>query len=296
MRLSDIYFKHKNELPSIGFNEKQQEVFDEQEKRYYHNLDLQNACFNDKTILLESFIESEDVALKYQIQGQLYPMIHYRIDKLLKSSFKGVSEDKIIHFFFHCIRLGKLFLPKEKLFPLYKKALIEALYLINEENYLVYNLKKEALYLLFGFKKGDETDKILNTPYANYSSMLSYIKLCDNYTSYPNMRKKRTRFLPFTENAFILERLKSSFRYFFAQTNTEYGTFSFTLSGCLITFLLVMDTHTKEMLFKLHLTPLNQKQVWILGSFYKDFSATESHRLLLNDLYDKYPKIWIDES
>ena len=84
--------------------------------------------------------------LKYQIQGQLYPMIHYRVDKLLKSSFKGVSEDKIFYLFFHCIRLGKLFLPKEKLFPLYKKALIEALYLINEENYLVYNLKKEYMF------------------------------------------------------------------------------------------------------------------------------------------------------
>jgi HKD family nuclease len=49
------------------------------------------------------------------------------------------------------------------------------------------------------------------------------------------------------------------------------------------------------MLFKFHLSQLNQKQVWILGSFYKDFTQTESHHLLLSDLYNKYPKVWIDE-
>ncbi|WBX77151.1 hypothetical protein PG911_02505 [Tenacibaculum ovolyticum] len=51
----------------------------------------------------------------------------------------------------------------------------------------------------------------------------------------------------------------------------------------------------KKALLNLHKKELKNTQVWLLGSFYKDFQSEEINKPVLIDLYNKFPKEWIDE-
>ena len=294
MNLTAAYFQNKNQCSSYNLNRTQLKMYTAEEKKYGNNVDIQMACASDKTLLLKSFIDSESVALEYQFQGQLYPMLHYKIKSLSKSAFKGFSEDDICHFFFHYLRLGEFIIPKESVFELYKKALVEAMLLMHENNYIVYNIKPYVLFLTFNALDKNDTDKVLQTNYEDYCKMYEFVTLCSSYISYPTMRKKRERFIKFTQDRFVFERITSRFQYFFKDASKDFNTFSFELSGSLIVLLLSMDSNSKQLLYKLHKSSLPRKQVWLLGSFYKAFQTTDAHRLILSDLRDTYPEEWID--
>ncbi len=290
MQLTQAYFENKALCVSNGMNAMQHKAYLKDNKKIYPE-----DIYTNPKLLAKAFIESEDLALKYQFQGQLYPLVHYRIDKILKSSFKGFTEETIIHFFFHCFRLGKAWRPKPAFYPLYQKAVSEALLLKNEANYLVFSHSKENLYLWFGITKQFDFNKVLFVPYDDYCNKLAFSTLANSYTAFPNMRKKKERFREYLENEELVKQCRTLVQEIFDTTEDDNPHFSFTQAASLLLLLLGLKTVDKELLFKLHTQNLNRRKVWLLGSFYKDFQETADHKLLLTDLYNTYSKTWIDE-
>lgn len=72
---------------------------------FYDRLDYEKV-FTDKKEVIRHFIESEDFAKKYVVQGEFYPMAHYELTKIIKTKMNGIDAEIIITTFYHLLRLG----------------------------------------------------------------------------------------------------------------------------------------------------------------------------------------------
>lgn len=254
-----------------------------QEKRY-ENLDFAVQIKKDNLGILKHFIESEKEAHEHDFQGQFYPSYHYEINRVMSTKMTKIP-DEIIHLaFYYRLKLGTLDKPLPQHFSLFLNAV--------EKNIADNNLDKSYLsaykiYLLFGVMNSADAKNVHHITYEAYTNSLHFLAISNSYTSFPNLRKKHIRFLPFIENKTLMQRIYEGI--------SSYFNSDFTTAGSLVLLLLDTQQASKDVLFALHKNKLENTTVWLLGSFYKDFQNTNINKQILKNLYDLYPKEWIDE-
>ncbi|XRE44535.1 hypothetical protein ACIVBQ_002739 [Tenacibaculum discolor] len=235
--------------------------------------------------IIDFFIESENEALLHKFQGQFYPYRHYDINATLTKALKGIDKQKIVDAYFHASRLGIITKVKENNYPLFLKGIEKTLSSLGE-GYNINVLRPSTVYLLFGVNSLNDIENLYNTKYNEFLENLKFVTKVNSYTSYPSLRRKLKATL-FLENPILLKR---------AQKMTPFcNQFNFETAGALVLLLVDSSKTSKQVLFEYHKTDLPRETVWVLGSFYKDFKTSEANKLLLNDLYNKYPTEWIDE-
>lgn len=258
-------------------------LLNEQEKRY-RNLDFAVQIKKDNLALLEHFIESEKEAREHHFQGQFFPFYHYEIDRVMKTKMAKIP-DEIIHLaYYYRLKLGTIDKPLPQYFSLFLQAVEKNIVDNDWDNSY---LSADKIYLLFGITNSDEAKNVHNITHEEYASLLDFLILCSNYTNFPNLRKKAIRFLPFLENTTLMKRIHEGFSLHFDS--------NFKTAGSLVVLLLDTKQSSKDILFSFHQNKLENTTVWLLGSFYKDFQKTDLNKHLLKDLYERYPKEWIDE-
>ena len=235
--------------------------------------------------IIDHFVESENEALQHEFQGKFYPYRHYDITSTLTKALKGIDKQKIIDAFFHSSRLGIIIKVKENNYPLFLKGIERALPSIGK-GYNVNVLKPSKVFLLFGVNSLNDIENLYNTKYNEFLENLKFVTKINSYTSYPSLRKKLKTIL-FLENPILLKRAQKMTPFF--------NQFNFETAGALVLLLVDSSKTSKQVLLEYHKTDLPRETVWVLGSFYKDFKTSEANKLLLNDLYNKYPAEWVDE-
>ncbi|MDE1207641.1 hypothetical protein [Tenacibaculum larymnensis] len=235
--------------------------------------------------IIDFFIESENEALLHKFQGQFYPYRHYDINATLTKALKGIDKQKIVDAYFHASRLGIITKVKENNYPLLQKGIERTLSSIGK-GYNINVLRPSTVYLLFGVNSLNDIENLYNTKYNEFLENLKFVTKVNSYTSYPSLRRKLKASL-FLENPILLKR---------AQKMTPfYNQFNFETAGALVLLLVDSSKTSKQVLLEYHKTDLPRETVWVLGSFYKDFKTSEANKLLLNNLYNKYPTEWVDE-
>jgi len=269
----------------------QLKMYEEQVEKY-ENLDFIIATKKDKKATIKYFIESEENAMQYKIQGLIYPEFHYEIAKIIDSKMSDFTDNEILNTYYHMLRLGNWFTPHKANFPLYKKALEKILPDLEDNTYHICHLNKYDAYLMFGIINNNDKHRIASLNYDNFIEQKKFILKTAQYTNYPGMRKKRDKFIPFLSNELLMERVRKGVLLFYSYE------FKFSIAGSLILLLLDKNKASKEVLIKLHKHNLPNHFVWILGSFYKDFQSRSlgtENKNLLSHLYANYPSDWIDE-
>ncbi|WP_281979847.1 hypothetical protein [Tenacibaculum mesophilum] len=235
--------------------------------------------------IIDLFIESENEALLHKFQGQFYPYRHYDINATLTKALKGIDKQKIIDAYFHASRLGIITKVKENNYPLFLKGIEKTLSSLGK-GYNINILRPSTVYLLFGVNSLNDIENLYNTKYSEFLENLKFVIKVNSYTSYPSLRKKLKASL-FLENEILLKRAQKITPFF--------NQFNFETAGALVLLLVDSSKTSKQVLLEYHKTDLPRETVWVLGSFYKDFKTSEANKLLLNDLYNKYSKEWVDE-
>lgn len=235
--------------------------------------------------IIDLFIESENEALHHKFQGQFYPSRHYDISATLTKALKGIDKQKIIDVYFHASRLGIIAKVKENNYPFFLKGIEKTLSSLGE-GYNINVLRPSTVYLLFGVNSLNDIENLYNTKYNEFLENLKFVIKVNSYTSYPSLRRKLKATL-FLENPMLLRRAQKATPFF--------NDFNFETAGALVLLLVDSSKTSKQVLLEYHNADLPRETVWTLGSFYKDFSNTEANKLLLKDLYKKYPKEWTDK-
>ncbi|ADV50448.1 hypothetical protein Celal_3174 [Cellulophaga algicola DSM 14237] len=256
----------------------------QKQEALYRNLNFAVAIKKDKVGLITHFIASEKEARENDFQGQFYPSYHYEIDKVMNTKMLKILDEDIFSAFYYRLKLGIIDKPSEKHFSLFLKAVAHNIADNDLENTFLSGTK---MYLLFGIKNNENSDAVYDVIYEDYIAILKFLNLCSTYTAYPNLRKKKDRFLPFLDNAILITRIKEGISFYFES--------NFVTAGSLVLLLLATDKTSKDKLRNLNDSALKNDDVWLLGSFYKDFQQTEANKELLNNLYSKFSKEWIDE-
>ncbi|QWX84827.1 hypothetical protein H0I23_04075 [Cellulophaga sp. HaHaR_3_176] len=250
----------------------------------YGNLNFAVAIKKDNVGIIKHFIASEKEAYENNFQGQFYPSYHNEINRVMSTKMLKISDEDIFLAFYYRLKLGIIDKPIEKHFSLFLKAVEHNITDNDLENTY---LDAAQLYLLFGIKNNENSDAVNDVIYEDYIELLKFLNLCSTYNTYPNLRKKSIRFLPFLENEILMRRITEGFSFYYGST--------FIAAGSLVLLLLDTKKDSKNVLLDLHKNDLTNTNVWLLGSFYEDFQKTEINKSLLKDLYNKYPKEWIDE-
>ncbi|UTD14177.1 hypothetical protein HER15_01220 [Tenacibaculum mesophilum] len=235
--------------------------------------------------IIDLFIESENEALLHKFQGQFYPYRHYDINATLTKALKGIDKQKIIDAYFHASRLGIITKVKENNYPLFLKGIEKTLSSLGE-GYNINVLRPSTVYVLFGVNSLNDIENLYNTKYSEFLENLKFVIKVNSYTSYPSLRKRLKASL-FLENEILLKRAQKITPFF--------NEFNFETAGALVLLLTDSSIKSKQVLLECHKRELSRETVWVLGSFYKDFKTSEANKLLLNDLYNKYPTKWINE-
>ncbi len=235
--------------------------------------------------IIDLFIESENEALLHKFQGQFYPYRHYDINATLTKALKGIDKQKIVDAYFHASRLGIITKVKENNYLLFLKGIEKTLSSLGE-GYNINVLRPSTVYLLFGVNSLNDIENLYNTKYNEFLENLKFVTKVNSYTSYPSLRKK-LKVTHFFENTTLLKRAQKMTPFF--------NEFNFETAGALVLLLVDSSETSKKVLFEYHNTDLPRETAWTLGSFYKDFSNSEANKLLLKDLYKKYPVEWIDK-
>lgn len=256
----------------------------EKQNDLYGNLNFAAAIKKDNVSIIKYFIASEKEAYENNFQGQFYPSYHYEINRVMSSKMSKIDDEDIYLAFYYQLKLGNIYKPLEKHYSLFLKAVAHN---IDDNDLDNTFLNATHLYFLFGIKNNENADSVYDTTYEDYIETLKFISLCGSYTTFPNLRKKRARFIPFLENETIISRIKNELPLYFKS--------DFMTSGSLVLLLLDTNKSSKEVLYNLHKLNLKNTDVWLLGSFYKDFKKSDTNKKLLKDLYATYPKEWIDE-
>ncbi|WP_435181820.1 hypothetical protein [Cellulophaga omnivescoria] len=256
----------------------------QKQNELYGNLNFAAAIKKDNVGIIKHFIASEKEAYENNFQGQFYPSYHYEISRVMSTKMSKIDDEDIYLAFYYQLKLGNIYKPLEKHYPLFLKALAHN---IDDNDLDNTFLDADILYLLFGIKNNENSDSVYDILYNDYANFLQFTKLCNSYTTFPNLRKKHAKFAPFLNNKALVNRIKKGLHYYFES--------SFLTAGSLVLLLLDTSDSAKEVLYNLHKTNLKNTDVWLLGSFYMDFKKTDANRKLLKDLYVTYPKEWIDE-
>lgn len=235
--------------------------------------------------IIDLFIESENEALEYEFQGKFYPSRHYDINATLTKALKGIDKQKIVDAYFHSARLGTIIKVKENNYSLFLKGVEKALSSIGK-GHNINVLKPSKVFFLFGVSSPNNIENLYNTKYNEFLETLKFVTKINSYTSYPSLRRKLKASL-FLENPILLRRSQKMTPFF--------NQFNFETAGALVLLLVDSSETSKQVLLKFHNTNLPRETVRILGGFYKDFKTSKANKLLLNDLYSKYPSNWIDE-
>jgi len=274
------------------YSEEVRDNMHEEQVKKYQNLDFIVTTKKDKKAIIKYFIESEENALQYKIQGLIYPEFHYQISEIIDSKMADFTDDEILNTYYHMLRLGKWFKPYKTNFPLYQKALEKILPDLEDAVYGVCHLNRHDAYLVLGVLNNNDKHNITLLTYENFIAQRKFILKYRQYTHYPGMRKKRLKFVPFLSNELLMKRVRKGITLFHSYE------FKFSIGASLILLLLDEDKKSKEVLIDLHKQNLPNHFVWILGDFYKDFQSksleTENENLLKH-LYANYPKEWIDD-
>lgn len=256
----------------------------EKQNKLYSNLNFAAEIKKNNIEIIKHFIASEKEAYEKNFQGQFYPSFHYEISRVMSTKMSKIDDEDIYLAYYYQLKLGNIYKPLEKHFPLFLKAVAHN---IDDNDLDNTFLSADILYLLFGIKNNENADSVYDLCYNDFTDFLKFTGLCNSYTTYPNLRKKRARFTHFLNNKALINRIKNGFDYYFKS--------SFLTAGSLVLLLLDTNNSAKKVLYSLHKTDLKNTDVWFLGSFYKDFKKTDSNKELLKDLYASYPKEWIDE-
>jgi hypothetical protein len=255
----------------------------EQEKIYdnIHTADLTNPE------IITHFVESETIAQKYQFQGKFYSGAYFKIKKIVKTTMKDIPEEMRVKAFFFLILFDDFFPIHKKNHSCFLEAVQRTLPIIAEDNYINRNIKFN-IYLLFGISEEEiKAGSMEKNSYEEFESIWKFIDKAKSYSAYPYMRNKKEKFAPFLDNEILMSRIRSGF--------SRYEIFNFVKAASFILLLMDKEKESKNILFEMHTKDLSPDKVWLLGSFYKDFQDTDEQIHLLEDLYSRYPKEWIDE-
>ncbi len=280
-----MFWKKKN----IKKNEEIQDAIYNAQVKKYKNLDFIIATKKDKKATIKHFIESEENALQYRIQGLMYPEFHYQIDAIVKTKMTDFTSEEISNTYYHLLRLGNWFKPHKANFTEYQKALEKILPNLEDAVYHVCHLDRFDAYLVFGILNNMDKHKIALLTYDDFLEKRKFVLTYKSYTNYPGMRKKKARFIPFLEDDLLMKRVRKAILLFHSYE------FKFAIGASIMLLLLDKEKASKELLIKLHNQSLPSHFVWILGDFYKDYQETPENKEILLDLYTNYPNEWIDE-
>ncbi|PXY46996.1 hypothetical protein [Flavobacterium hydrophilum] len=278
---------------NIDFEQQSENVL-LQQKKIYDKMDF-SKVFADKKETIRHFIESEDLAKEYVFQGRFYCMAHYEIAKILKTKMKGFEENEIVKTLYHTLRHGNFYKIDGINYPYLQKALTLLLDEFEESKYLVCQMDKLMVYLLFEVLNSNDQDYIYKTSYKDYSEIRDFIWKSHSYRDLFNMRKNAGKFIVFLENKLLVERAKKAVLLFSANKFHQNIGPNFYFAACILLLLLSDEKESKETFLQLHKQELAGHLVWVLGTFYKDFQNIEANNDLLLNLYETYSHDLIDE-
>lgn len=154
--------------------------------------------YDSPEALLSAFIDSEEQALLDQVQGDVFPLVHYSIKKLLPKAHRYLSREDVVRCYCHWLRVTtSIPLLPDGEFP----CLIEAY-----ERFLTldeYVSEYERSYYLFCFGYGRDVS-LTSGKTTNMAQVKDYRKVMEHpfkYTSLPGQRAKVQGFKQFTPYA-----------------------------------------------------------------------------------------------
>lgn len=268
--------------------------------------------------LIHKFINDEEYSTKKNIQGKFYIMNHHEIHALEKKSLNKIDAIKKRRFFFNLIKLCYNKPTKNKIKETNFSTLIEAYidilkYANNTKKTIGWWLfKKPKLdtlsteripftsffkldaYFLFGANEYSEENSVLirKTTFETYTLCWQFIKKAHSYQEggYSKMRAKSDEFMIYVKNSNLIERIYQSLK------NTDFKTAVFPSNGTFWAFVMVLILADKEEYLKKVIECNNERNnVFVLGSFLKEFNEISTGKNLLKSLYQKHPKEWVDE-
>ncbi|RTQ89064.1 MULTISPECIES: hypothetical protein [Stenotrophomonas] len=148
--------------------------------------------------LLIAFVDSEEVALAEERQGDIYPGYHYQLKALAPKAGRHLAGDMLQRFYFHWLRVGdwKVAGLPEKDLPALSAAYRELTQLPVGYYSRLPRLGLEHLFC-FGF---DENGELPSGTLGNAGELKQRARLvehCRKYQSYYAQRDKAEKFLPY---------------------------------------------------------------------------------------------------
>lgn len=194
------------------------------------------------------------------------------------------SKDESFKIFYHLISLNVIFKPSQKRYPLYQQVYKELIPDIGALNHYKCSINKFEAYLFFEIKKGKNT--FGKTNYQEFLQIRKFIFKTYSYWSYPAFRENREKFRPFLDDHVLIKRIQNGLSSFMTKDNLYPGA---------ITLLLLDENQDSKITLKsLHTKDQDKKVIDFIAQFYKAHQNSKANIDLLNDLYQKYPKEWID--
>lgn len=214
----------------------------------------------DEKALIEAFIKDEDLALKRDVQGQVYIMKHHELAAISRKTLNSLDEATKKRFFYHLIRL---FFPSIKThksdFNALQDAYIDTLqyaasqpttkgWLLKRPRINTFNPRKilfTSFYkldanFLFGTSEYNEDTALIvkETSFENYALCRDVIKQCNALAyetgGYAKMCAQYEKFQPFAENPLIVRRIINSLQ------DEKFITASFPSNGTFWGFLMIL--------------------------------------------------------
>lgn len=281
MKIFGLNFRSKKN----SFEDERRAMQEEQQKLYgSHNIDFRLKIKDDKKAIIKYFIETEEVAKKYHFQGAIHPSFTKELKKIAESEMSNYSEDESFKTFYHLIRLHTLFKPSQKKYPLYQKAYKELIPDIGSLNYYECSIDEFEAYLFFELQKGKNT--FGKTNYQEFLQIRKFIFKTHSYQSYPAFRENKEKFRPLLDCLVLIKRIQNGLSSFI--TNNRL------CAGAITLLLLDENQDSKITLKSLHTKDQDEEIIDFIAQFYKAHQNSKANIDLLKDLYQKYPKEWID--
>lgn len=256
----------------------------EEQEEFYDKLSIEGL---EPKELVRHLVKSETEAQEFEFQGQFYPGAFFTLKKLIGSAMKDLSEEEVADVFYYTLKLNDISPFKEKHYPVFLASVEKLLPAFNSGNYYRCHLDHNKLFLLLGIEGEKDIAMMRETPFLEFNLILKFINKAWSFSNYPNMRKKHKSLQEFANSKLLMERVRRSVHLF--------NEFNHLSAASLILLLMDHEISSKNVLLKYHTTDLPRETVWLLGSFYKDFSQSIDNKELQEDLKNKYPIEWIEE-
>ncbi len=168
---------------------------------------------NSDTEIIEHFIKSEKEAVEYNFQGQMFPLYHYEIKRILRSSMNAIEQSQCIEAFYYSLRLNNIYYGcHKKNYSHFKSAFSRLLSDIQYNSDILYNsTMNEVFILLNGIDTSiSNTEKLNDIDFADFKVIISFINKCMSYTFRESMVKKQEQFTKFSENATLMNLIRKN--------------------------------------------------------------------------------------